>query len=538
MKRLILALFGLVMLAAGGVQSQESTPKLQIGVDPRIELLAALEGVSGYGDRFGLITRFDFPYRKEVLDHFQPFADHPAVHLFDSLSAIGFSFDAPVLAMLYFTPPPELKPITPFDDFLLMRAGGQKALDRFMALLRDFARKTDFDAFYKSHSAAYDSMVGRARMAISGDDYIKDLEEYFGVNQHSYHIILAPLFHPGGFGVRLAHPDGGLDIYFVGGPKGSDAGMPLFGGREDFWSLAMHEFGHSFVNPVTMRHRDTIAHYTKLYEPIKEQMARQAYGTWESCVNEHIDRAVTARLSFKRGGPEARDRSLADDRNSGFIYVDRLAAKLEEYESQPDRYKTFADFYPELLTVFDSLMQIDIVKEFGLDKFRGNINAVFMSGGEKVLIVPTAETDTIAQRKIHAYVAAVRDMFYGDSPILADSEALALDLSDKVIIVYGTVPGNRWLARHAELLPFAMRGDTIVADSVYAGDNLRFISCWRNPANPAKGVVIYTATRAAYVNDINSVFHGPTDYVVARGSEVFVSGSYQKDGENWAFQSK
>ncbi len=538
MRRIIFVLVGLIILPAGAVQSQETTPKLQIEVDPRMELLAALEGVSGYGARYGLITRMDFPYRKEVIDHFRPFADHPAVHLFDSLSAIGFAFDAPVEAMLYFTPPPELKPIGRPDDVLLLRVGGQEALDRFMVLLRDFARETDFETFYRNHAAVYDSMVARVRTTISGEEYIKDLEEYFGARQRSYHIILAPLFHSGGFGVRSARPDGGLDIFFVGGPMGSESGLPYFGGREDFWYLTMHEFGHSFVNPVTARYRDTIEHYIGLYEPIKEQMTRQAYGTWESCVDEHIDRAVTARLFFRRGGPEARDRSLADDRNNGFIYVDLLAAKLEEYESQRDRYKTFADFYPELLTVFDSLMQVDIVKEFGLDKFRGNINAVFMSGGAKVLIIPTAEADTIAQRKIHAYVAGVRDMFYGDSPILPDSEALVQDLSDKVIIVYGTVGGNRWLARHAELLPFTICGDTIVADSVYAGDNLRFISCWRNPANPAKGVVIYTATRAAYVNDINSVFHGPTDYVVARGSDVFVSGSYQKDGENWAFQSR
>ncbi|MDD4051342.1 MAG: DUF4932 domain-containing protein [candidate division Zixibacteria bacterium] len=538
MKRPITIVVGLVMLLAGMVQSQEAIPQLQIEVDPRIELLAALEAVSDYDGRFGLITRIDFPYRKEVIDHFQPFADHPVVHLFDSLSAIGFAFDAPVEAMLYFTSPPELKPIGWPNDLLLMRAGGREALDRFMVLLRDFARETDFETFYKNHGAVYDSMVARVRTTISSEEYIKDLEEYFGARQHSYHIILAPLFHSGGFGVRSARPDGGLDIFFVGGPMGSESGLPYFGGREDFWYLTMHEFGHSFVNPVTARYRDTIEHYIGLYEPIKEQMTRQAYGTWESCVDEHIDRAVTARLLFRRGGPEAHDRSLADDRNNGFIYVDLLAAKLEEYESRRDRYKTFADFYPELLTVFNGLMQSDIVEEFGLDKFRGNMNAVSMSGEEKVLIVPTAETDTIAQRKIHAYVAGVRDLFYGDSPILPDSIALTQDLCDKVIIVYGTVSGNRWLARYAELLPFTVRGDTIVADSVYAGDNLRFISCWRNPANPAKGVMIYTATRAAYVNDINSVFHGPTDFVVARGSDVIVSGGYQKDGENWAFQSK
>jgi hypothetical protein len=193
---------------AAGAKSQETAPRLQIGTDPRMELLAALEGISDYGARFGLITRMYFPYRMEIIDHFRPFADHPVVPFFDSLSAAGFAFDAPVEAMLYFTSPPELKPTGKPDDLLLRRAGGKENLDRFMDLLRDFARKTDFKTFYKNHAALYDSLAARARATIGGDDFITDLEGYFGTRQHSYHIVLVPLFHPGGFGVRLKQIDG------------------------------------------------------------------------------------------------------------------------------------------------------------------------------------------------------------------------------------------------------------------------------------------------------------------------------------------
>jgi len=35
--------------------------------------------------------------------------------------------------------------------------------------------------------------------------------------------------------------------------------------------------------------------------------------------------------------------------------------------------------------------------------------------------------------------------------------------------------------------------------------------------------------------EINSVFHGPTDYVIAQELKVLHSGDYKKDEEGWKF---
>ena len=51
-------------------------------------------------------------------------------------------------------------------------------------------------------------------------------------------------------------------------------------------------------------------------------------------------------------------------------------------------------------------------------------------------------------------------------------------------------------------------------------------------------MVIYTAQRARDVIGINGVFHGPTDYVVARGSTVLQSGTYTAKTGRWVFQGE
>ncbi len=167
--------------------------------------------------------------------------------------------------------------------------------------------------------------------------------------------------------------------------------------------------------------------------------------------------------------------------------------------------------------------------------FTGNINAVGADRESVVLIVPTNESDKAVQSKIQGYVKAVRDRFYKGRPILTDEEALEQDLSSNAILVYGTPEGNLWLAKHFVELPVKIESHRIVVDEAYSGDDLRFITSWPNPENPAKGLRIYTAQRAEDVVGINSVFHGPTDYVIARGREILKAAYYHKQDGQWTF---
>jgi hypothetical protein len=513
---------------------QEEPRQLEIEVDPRIELLAAVQLLSGYNDRYGLLTRYEFEYKSDMQEYFEPYRDHPVVELFDSMSARGFSFDAPPAAMLHVSHPPELAPQVEFTEEIVVRAGGAEQLAAFLDGLRNFATTSDFMTFFASQVPAIAEMVDRTEALAEGEDYIATLESYYGMRQNSYHIVLAPLFHHGGYGPKVERADGSHDLYNVTGPKGVVDGYPQFGSAENLRHVALHEFGHSFVNPTTESFRQEVARYESLYEPIREKMSAMAYPRWEVSVNEHIIRAVTTRMVYNREGQEEGDRVMEIERTRGFVYVPALAAKLELYEADRDRYPDFASFYPELIAAFEELSELDIVAEFGLDKFGGTINAVTEISTAVVLIVPTNEVDPEAQAKIHEYVTQVQQMLYKNVPIISDREALERDLSENAIVAYGTMTGNLWLAQLADDLPVRIEPGRIIADSVYPGENLRFITAWPNPYNPARGITVYTAQRAEDVVGINSVFHGPTDYVIAEGTERLREGYYTKDG-TWRF---
>lgn len=321
---------------------------LDVRVDSRIELLAVVQYLSGYK----LITQKDSLYRRNINQHFSRFKSHPAVKLFAEMSE-DFNYDAPPTTMLHLSEPPDLHLQSPFTEHLEQRAGGRERLNQFINLLREFASETQFMAFFEASQPIFSPTVTRVHKQVQTCDTIRTMEEYFGLRQHSYGVLLAPLFANSNYGPRIERADRTYDAYaIVGTSEMAIHGILLFAfGPVVSCSLLWHEFGHSFVNPITAKFREEFDRYQALYVPISKRMARLAYPTWDICVNEHIVRAVIIRLTCRKHS-NVRRFNLLMEKMRGFWYVEELCARLEDYEVHRDTYPTFEDFYPRLIDVF------------------------------------------------------------------------------------------------------------------------------------------------------------------------------------------
>ena len=91
--------------------------------------------------------------------------------------------------------------------------------------------------------------------------------------------------------------------------------------------------------------------------------------------------------------------------------------------------------------------------------------------------------------------------------------------------------GNKWLAKHRNSIP-ALAALEAVRD---AGP-LRLIATLPNPQNPELGAIAYTGTDASSVAGINSLFAGPTAYVIGKGTEVLKSGDYRRQNGGWVLK--
>lgn len=345
--------------------------RLEIGADPRLELYGVvlyLGPFRGLKNAEGVIqarvvTPFEFAYKREVDARFGRFKDHPAVKLTGEMAEQGlFRLGHPPAVMLHLTNPPGLEERIPVDDFLLKMAGGRNALDAFLAAMREFARDSEFMAFFESHRDFYRGLAEGYRKNMEWD-YVADLEDYYGMRQSAYHLVLATLSHPGGFGPSVRTPEGDYEAYAVIGPKQVRNDLPEFGTGDAMRRLCWHEFSHPFVNPMTearlegLRKPLAVLETRNLPAPILERI--KAAGMWDTHLldqaGEYIVRGVTTRLAFRKMGSESGKAALEQEIMQGFTHLETICKRLEVYEANRDTYPELAAFYPQIIAAFETV---------------------------------------------------------------------------------------------------------------------------------------------------------------------------------------
>lgn len=329
-------------------------------VDPRTELLAVVQLFADCRGPSGsrVLTRLEMPYLRTAQRRFSTWSDHPAIVRYSEMHQQGFWFGHPPHAMLFLNEPPDLAVRQPIDAFVVERAGGEEALGDFIALLRRFAGDSDFTEFYRAQQSFYQTMVDRYQEMVSGFNYIDDLEAYYGQSQASYTIILAPFYHPGGFGLRVERGPGSYDVYNISGPYDvAPDGVPTFGDITELRRIVWHEFGHSFVNHLIDCYLDMVMEpCSVLLADMRVRVEEAPNVSWDTFVHEwvseHVVRAVTTRLAYRELGKVPGNSALEKEHSQGFAYVGELTRELKRYERNRAEYPSLGSFLPELLHVF------------------------------------------------------------------------------------------------------------------------------------------------------------------------------------------
>ena len=504
--------------------------KLNISVDPRLELLCAIQGMSDYQ----YIQR-DNSYFNAVKSYFASFTDLQAIPITNKLAGIGFSYDAPVAFMLYLTCSGECKPRLPYADYLIKRAQGEQYLNEYQQAIHEFAVKTNFNQFWKQHKSFYNQIIELSAFELSEMDWIFALEKYFNSSHNSYNIIISPLLR-GGYGLSIPAENGKKDLYACLSLDWKRNDRIPFLNRSDFLFYLWHEFGHSFVNPEVEKYPEIIERTSALFKPIQDKMRNQAYGDWNICMNEHIIRAINIRLTGKYIGQAEADLLLKNELDNSFVYIEPVLEKLKKYEEKREKEGiTFSDYVPDLLQVFDSISQTGCEALALSDlPFSGPINNIFQTN-KTAVIYPTNSLPGESLEETQKYVKEIHNRFFKKGLLIPDTVALKTDLSGYGLIVYGTIESNLFLKKQESQLPFKIKDHTIIADRAYAESGLKLITCLPNPQNEKLGMVIYTAISNKDIPDINNVFHGPEDYILFIDRNQVLKKGFYKKADKWEF---
>ena len=326
-------------------------------IKPEVELLAAVQLCTTWASpgQPGNSNGRNTLYMKELKDFIAPYRLSEAVRISQYLLFQGFSYDAPpnlVLSTrkgLSFDPPAE-----GYGDYLIGRSKGTKTLDNFAAALRNLATESRFDLFFEAHRDYYQRLIDGKSADLKAEQTIHWLTNWFGATQENYfHYVLSPAMMPaGGYGATILRQEEGTSISHVYEiVRDAEKTDPKY-----LNYLALHEFGHSFVNPaigdqVEKLSTSTRKNLERIFKPVRPRMTKMAYPELTTFLNELVLRAATIRGRFVLGelDDQGVTRALQAEADKGFYCITAVYPLLVEYESNRDTWPAFIEYGPVLL---------------------------------------------------------------------------------------------------------------------------------------------------------------------------------------------
>jgi hypothetical protein len=529
----VLLLSAILLPGIPGEEPKVRPSRLEVRVDPRVELLSLVMRLAGNPE----YTRAaDSEHVRALDERFKPFAEHEVVKLVRQLRRFsGISYDAPQTLAAHLSRDPALDLLVPLEpwpvglDSRWMTAN----LPVFLEKLRAFARESRFFEIFESRRPFFEKLEAVYREAAEKENAIPWFDGLFGERPAArFTLVPAPLAGQNNYGVRAVLADGSESLYQILGVTAYEpSGDPRLG--SGFVPLLVHEMAHSYCNPLIDLHIVALSGPgEKLFRQTEEAMKKQAYGTGRTVLCESFVRACVVLHALERGGEGAAAKALADEESRSFFWTGELVETLRRFRAAPPPSGRLADFMPEVVAAFEKAAAKDWKRE--RLPFRGPHNAVI--GAPDLLFVrpdPCPEP-------LRKFLDDVHGRFYEKKGVksVKASEVAAETAAARSLVLYGTPATNPLLERVASAAGWEIGAARIrLGDRVLEGENLVLLACWPSPFGERRAVGVYAAASPELLEGINGVFHGPTDWVVARRGpggkfETVARGDFPKDLAN------
>ncbi|WP_297518189.1 DUF4932 domain-containing protein [Thermococcus sp.] len=423
----------------------ECSGNVCVEVNPYIELTDVVFHLAGWNS--GNIT----PYSQEVESYFSSYRNHRAVLLAKKALREGLEYDAiPKFAL-------ELNS-TEWSGYLLSRVhGNKKLLNELSIAIKDFARESNFSAFYENHSGFYREQIRLFFKENSGIFNLPHFEEkFFGENRKRWVFVLQPLEAYYSYSGWMNNT-----VYaFIGI-------CSTFNGTQSYCSASAHELAHSFVNPAVDRHYREFREYRKMFSPVRDVMTSMGYSGWKTYLDETLVRAFEAYYILETQGNLSAERFIQTQETLGFYLVGRVyRAYLEDYLSDRNRYPTFNSFMPELAELMGRWYREGFWKNIYPEPTLRMAFLKFKTEGVKIYVAGNLSESTYVRN----YVETLRKAGF------KVNFTNRLESGNLIVIVPLNSPIVRKLNRYVEI-----RNNSVVLDGVEYSRGVFLVEALRNP---------------------------------------------------------
>ncbi len=330
-------------------------------VNENVELMSILSRMAGFTE-----YHMDMAgqYIKDMDNYFKNNTEHIAVQYMKELrDKYGISYDA-VMSMAVHLKKQE-------GTFSLIEEDTSKLDDRwtdvdkekFLSYLNDFYNDTKFNEFFKAHNDIYKKGIKSFQDNVTSSFNADWYSHFYGNElQENYTIIIGFCNGGGNYGVTRQLKGRKKDVFAIVGYFVNEEDVPMYNKR--YLPTLIHEFNHSFINhyldenkyPEHVKQLETAAN--TLYMNSLMSMSQQAYGSWQTMINESLVRAAVICYMLDNEFEKEDIRNvLLEQVQRNFRWMPELVTLLRKYEKKQSKYGNFENFYPNVISFFKEYAQ-------------------------------------------------------------------------------------------------------------------------------------------------------------------------------------
>ncbi len=331
--------------------------QIKVEVSETVELMAILSRTAEFRE---YCMDMGGQYTKDTEAWFASYKEHPTIAYYQDLhSEYGISYDAVMnMAINLAIDGNRVKFLS--DKSSLERRWQNVEIDSFLVYLNRFYTDTRFHDFYMQHQAFYESVLQTYEQNVMQYFHQDWYPRFYGTEPTELFRVVIGFTNGGGnYGPSRQLPGQPKEVFAICGYYVDERTGKAYENGMNYASTLIHEFNHSFVNPLQNAYADQLTPIgEKLLKMSYRAMYSQAYRNASTIINESIVRAaVIIYLQDNGFTAEQVKAEMYDQIGCSFHWMPELVSAMRYYAKHRKRYKTLGDYYPEIIKCLDKYIK-------------------------------------------------------------------------------------------------------------------------------------------------------------------------------------
>lgn len=334
-----------------------SHAQIKVEVSEAVELMAILSRTAEFRE---YCMDMGGQYTIDTEAWFAPYKEHPTIAYFQNLrSEFGISYDAVMsMAINLAVDGNRVRILT--DKSGLEKRWQNVETDSFLVHLNRFYSDTRFHDFYMQHQAFYESVLHTYEQNVMQYFNQEWYPRFYGTEPTELFRVVIGFTNGGGnYGPSRQLPGQPKEVFAICGYHVDEKTGKAFENGMDYASTLIHEFNHSFVNPLQDAYADRLTPIGgKLLKLSYRAMNSQAYRNSTTVINESIVRAAVIIYMQENGfSAEQVKTEMYNQIGCSFQWMPELVSTISYYAKHRKRYRTFGDYYPEIARCLEKYLK-------------------------------------------------------------------------------------------------------------------------------------------------------------------------------------